>query len=283
VRRATAVLALVALVAAPACSKGEGAPRPTVAASFFPLAEVARAVAGRDADVIDLTPPGQDPHGLTELTATAIAGADVLVHLGRGFQPAVDELAASFEGKVVDGLEALPVVDDDVHVWLDPTMLGKIATAVADALSEADPDHAEAYASNVQRYLVQLSNLDRRLVAGLSTCARNIIVSAHAAWRYFTSRYRLEQEPLAGVSPGEPPAPGRAEELVALVRDAGVTTVFREPLVPDGPISALAATTGARIATLDPLEGRVDTGPGGTYIELMGRNLSALRSALGCR
>jgi zinc transport system substrate-binding protein len=135
----------------------------------------------------------------------------------------------------------------------------------------------------MQRYLVQLENLDGRLVAGLTNCDRNIVVSAHAAWRYFTSRYRLEQEPLAGVSPGEPPAPGRAEELVALIRDAGVTTVFREPLVPDGPIAVLASATGARTATLDPLEGRVDTGPGGTYIELMGRNLSALRGALGCR
>jgi zinc transport system substrate-binding protein len=253
-----------------------------VAASFFPLAEVARAVAGSDADVIDLTPQGEDPHGLTALTATAIAGADVLVHLGRGFQPSVDELAGSFVGQVVDGLQGLPIVEDDVHVWLDPTMLGRITSAVADALAEADPDHADDYAANASRYRRALAALDDRLAAGLANCERNIVVSAHAAWRYFTSRYRLEQEPLGGVSPGEPAAPGRADELIALVRDAGVTTVFREPLVPEGPIVNLAATTGARVATLDPLEGRMDTGPGGTYVELMGRNLTALRAGLGC-
>ena len=276
------VLVLVLLVASGACAGGDDAPRPTVAASFFPLAEAARAVAGAHADVIDLTPPGQDPHGLTELTASSIAGADVLVHLGRGFQPAVDELAGSFTGQVVDGLEGLAVVEDDVHVWLDPSMLARAVSGVRAALAEADPDHADDYARNEERYQRQLGALDDRLRVGLASCDRNVVVTAHAAWRYFTSRYRVEQEPLAGVSPAEPPAPERADELAALVRDAGVTTVFREPLAPDGPITALATATGAQVATLDPVEGLVGTGPGGTYIERLGRNLVALRTALGC-
>ena len=271
-------LALVLLaisVLTPACSEPAGPP-PTVAASLFPLAEVARAVAG-EAIVMDLAPSGDAPHGLDELISAGIPDADVLIHLGRGFQPAVDELAASFEGEVVDGLEGLSVVDDDVHVWLDPTLLARIASSVAAALSEVDPERADKYEANAARYRRTLVALDRRLTRGLANCDRNIVVSSHAAWRYFTSRYGLEQEPLAGVSPGEPAAPGRAEELAALVRDAGVTTVFREPLVPDEGITALAAATGARIATLDPLEGG-----GGTYVQRMGRNLAVLRAALDC-
>jgi zinc transport system substrate-binding protein len=273
--RRIALLAVLVLVGA--CSSGDSEPTPTIAASFFPLAEVARAVAGPEADVVDLTPPGEDPHGVTQLTTADVAGADVLVHLGRGFQPAVDQLVAAFGGEVVDGLRGLPIVDDDVHVWLDPTMLARIVSAVAEALSEADPDHADAYAANTRRYQAALAALDRRLTSSLSTCDRNVVVTAHSAWRYFTSRYRLEQEPLAGVSPAEPAAPGRAEELALLVRDGGVTTVFSEPLVPDGPITALAAATGAQVATLDPLEGS-----GGTYVQRMGRNLAALRTALDC-
>ena len=273
---------LVISVIAPGCSDEAPGPRPTVAASLFPLAEVARAVAGPDADVIDLTPAGQNPHGLTELTTSAVAGADVLVHLGRGFQPAVDELVGVFEGRVVDGLEGLTVVEDDVHIWLDPTMLARIVSAVRDALIEVDPDRADEYAANARRYQRSLSVLDRRLMRGLASCDRNVVVSAHAAWRYFTSRYRLEQEPLAGVSPGEPPAPDRAEALRLLISDAGVTTVFREPTVPDESIQQLAAVTGAKVATLDPMEGRADGGPAEHYIERMARNLTALRAALDC-
>jgi zinc transport system substrate-binding protein len=275
--RARLALVLLAItVLTPACSDEQPGPRPTVVVSFFPLAEVAHALLGADADVIDLTPAGRNPHGLTELATSDVARADVLVHLSRGFQPAVDELAGSFRGWVVDGLQGLSVVDDDVHVWLDPTYLAPIVSAVRVALTEVDPDRADEYAANARRYQRALAVLDRRLTRGLANCERNVVVPAHAAWRYFTSRYRLEQEPLAGVSAGEPTA-GRAEELAALVRDAGVTTVFREPSVPDGPIAALAHATGAEVATLDPIEAS-----GGTYARRMAGNLAAIRTALDC-
>ena len=270
-RRVALVLAL--LVVATACAGEDEGPRPVVQASFFPLAEVARAVGGSDAVVSDLGSPDSDPHISQAIADYAPGGApDVNLYLSEGFP----DLAGG-DAVEVDGLQGLPVVDGDPHVWLDPTMLASIATAVRDALSDVAPGRADAYAENTARYRRTLAALDRRLSAGLAACERNVVVTAHAAWRYFTSRYRIEQEPLGGVSTSDAPAPGRAEELAALVRDAGVTTVFREPLVPDEGINALAAATGAKVATLDPLEGG-----GGTYVQRMGRNLTALRTALGC-
>jgi zinc transport system substrate-binding protein len=271
VRRAALVLAL--LTASAACGGDDEGPKPTVQATFFPLAEVARAVAGDDANVSDLGSSDSDPHISQAIADYEPGGApDVNVYLSEGFPdpPGGDAIA-------VDGLEGLPVVDGDPHVWLDPTMLAQIVTSVRDALSDVAPGRAGAYSENAARYRRTLAALDRRLSAGLADCERNVVVSAHSAWRYFTSRYRIEQEPLGGVLTADAPAPGRAEELAALVRDAGVTTVFREPLVPDEGITALAAATGARIATLDPLEGG-----GGTYVQRMGRNLAVLRTALGC-
>jgi zinc transport system substrate-binding protein len=276
-RRWALVVAL--LVASAAC--GSDGPKPVVLASFFPLAEAARAVAGSHAEVMDLTPPGEDPHAASSRLGATQSRPDVLVSLGGEFQPGLEALSATFGGVAVDGLRGLPVVDGDPHVWLDPTMLARITSSVSDALSEADPGHADDYAANARRYRATLAAVDRRLTAGLANCDRNVVVTAHAAWRYFTARYRLEQEPLGGVTTGEP-APGRADALAALVRDAGVTTVFREPLVPEGPITALAGATGARVATLDPVEGPILTGAAGTYAELMARNLTALRTALGC-
>jgi zinc transport system substrate-binding protein len=269
------LVVLLAGLVLPACTKDDGA-GPTVLAAFTPLAEVARQVGGDRVKVVDLTPAGADAHGSRTVLRGLTGQPEVLVFLGHGFQPAVEELASSFKGATVDGLDGLPVVDDDPHVWLDPTMLSRVVGSVQEALGDADPRHRDDYETNAARYLVTLSNLDRQLTAGLAECDRNVVVTAHAAWRYFTSRYRLEQEPLAGVAAGEP-TPARMAELTALVRDAGVTTVFREPRVPPGPITALAAATGARVATLDPIEG-----PGGTYLSRMRRNLAVLRTALGC-
>lgn len=275
-----AAFVMAALVAS-ACSGG-GAPseRLTVAAAFAPLAEVARVVGGDQVDVITLTPPGEDPHGLAELAVPAAraGAADVLLYLGRGFQPAVDALAASFDGRVVDGLRGLPLVDDDPHVWLDASMLEGIVITTQRILASADPDHADDYAANGLRYRKRLFALDRRLSRGLSDCDRNVVVTAHAAWRYFTSRYRLEQEPVAGVRPSDAPSDDRLRQLATLIRDAGVPTVFPEPQGRDEQIAALAAFTGVRTAELDPVER-----PGRSYVERMERNMRVLRTALGCR
>src|SRR5688500_5741698 len=69
-----------------------GPPRGSVLAAFYPYEFVAGRVAGGDADVVNLTKPGAEPHDL-ELTAKqvgAVQEADLVVY-SAGFQPAVDE------------------------------------------------------------------------------------------------------------------------------------------------------------------------------------------------
>ena len=64
----------------------------TVVTSFYPLQYVTQRIAGRHADVVNLTHPGQEPHDL-ELTVRQTAqlvDADVVVY-ERGFQAAVDQ------------------------------------------------------------------------------------------------------------------------------------------------------------------------------------------------
>ena len=63
-------------------------------------------------DVTNLTPPGVEPHDL-ELApddVEAIATADVVLYLGEGFQPAVQEAIGDAEGTAVDLLAALPTI-----------------------------------------------------------------------------------------------------------------------------------------------------------------------------
>jgi len=283
--RALATAVACGLVLA-ACGGSAGSSgKVDVVASFFPLAEVARNVGGDHVDVRTLTPPGVEPHDL-ELTTDQVQAAhdaDVLVYLGHGFQPAVSDLVGQVDGHRVDGLAGLSVVDDDPHVWLDPTLMQRITSRVEAALAQADPDHRADYAANARRYRDQLGQLHRRFDAGLADCARNILVTSHAAYLYMASRYGLEQEAVTGTSPESEPSPARLADLTHLVADAGVTTIFTEPLVTGGPAATLARETGTKTATLDPVEGPPKDAPSSTYVQLMGRNLAKLRAALGCR
>lgn len=63
----------------------------SVAATFYPSAEAATRVAGDRVEVTNLTPAGVEPHDL-ELTPDQVddlEDADVVLYLGKGFQPAV--------------------------------------------------------------------------------------------------------------------------------------------------------------------------------------------------
>ena len=89
-------------------ARAGGSRRATVVAAFYPLAWAAEQVAAADVHVVNLTPAGAEPHDL-ELTprdVEAIQDADLVVYLGGGFQPAVEEAVAAREGAVARLLAA---------------------------------------------------------------------------------------------------------------------------------------------------------------------------------
>src|SRR4051812_39662078 len=100
---------LVALLAG-ACAGGSPADgKVHVVASFYPLAEVAAGGGGPGVAVEDLTKPGAEPHDL-ELSPRQVddlLDADVAVVMGRGFQPAIEDVVGSRDRPTVSALDAL--------------------------------------------------------------------------------------------------------------------------------------------------------------------------------
>ena len=296
-----AILSLVlvpALVAGAGCggrASGEGDPdRIDVVASFYPLAEAAARTGGPAVEVTDLTPPGTEPHDL-ELgpdDLEAIASADLVVYLGGGFQPAIeDAVDGEASGRAVDVLDGLDLLPDaegalpaDPHVWLDPTIYASIVGRVGAALADASPDDAGAIGRQTDVFLAELEDLDRSFREGLAECERRLVVTSHAAFGYLAAAYDLRQEAIAGVSPESEPDPARLAELAELASEEGVTTIFTEDLVSPEVAEALAADAGLSTAVLSPLEGLTDEqlAAGEGYVTTMRRNLDGLRGGLGC-
>lgn len=278
-------------------SGGEGDGRPQVVAAFYPLFEAAQRVGGDLVRARNLTPAGSEPHDieLNSRQVDQIEDAAVLVYLGRGFQPAIEKAAERATGAKVDVLSTLSDLrragaDDrelevDPHVWLDPRNQKAIVATVAGALSEADPANRATYEANALAYTRELDELDAAFVAGLATCQRRVLVTAHEAFGYLAARYGLTQEALAGLEPESEPTPQRMADLARRVRADGSTTIFYETLVSPRVAESLAREAGVATAVLDPLEGLTDADAkaGRTYISAMRENLAAIRAALGCR
>ncbi len=261
-------------LAAAQTSRSRHVPRDVVV-SLYPLAwATERVEAGVFDDVVNLTPPGAEPHDveLSPSDVEAVHDAELVVYVGGGFQPALEDAVSSRAGRSLDLLRS----GEGPHIWLDPLRFAQAVERIAKAVGGAGSAHDE---------IRELNRLDAEYRRGLADCERRVIVTTHAAFGQLTRRYGLTELSLAGRSPEAEPAPRELEELVEKVRASGATTVFAEPLVSDRLAQTIAREAGVELAMLDPIEGlseeRIEAGE--DYISVMRSNLAALREALGCR
>jgi zinc transport system substrate-binding protein len=298
--RTILILGLVVAAIASGCGAGAGGDqdgRVSVVASFYPLSFAAERLGGDCVRVTNLTPPGVEPHDL-ELTPDAvgsIATADVVLYLGGGFQPAVEDAVGDAEGHVLDvlsvvstaptqGEQANEGLEVDPHVWLDPGRFADIVTAMGDALEGAGIPTSCDVAGAVDHLRSDLEKLDSDFRTGLTGCEQDVIVTTHAAFGYLADAYGLHQEAIAGLAPEVEPSPKRLADLVSLVERQGVTTIFTEELVSPDVAETLAREAGVKTEVLFTIEGltKEEASAGEDYLSLMRENLDALRAALHC-
>jgi zinc transport system substrate-binding protein len=271
--------------------------RVTVVASFYPLSFAADRIGGDCVSVTNLTPPGVEPHDL-ELTPDAvesIATAEVVLYLGGGFQPAIEDAVPDAQGQVIDlldlvtttpaeGEEAEEGLIVDPHVWLDPGTFEEIVQATADVLVRTEGARSCDVSGASEELRSDLAGLDGDFRTTLDGCERDVIVTNHAAFGYLASAYGLRQEAIAGLEPEGEPSAKRLAEVKELVEREGVTTILTEELVSPDVAETLAAEAGVGTAVLFTIEGLTDVeaDAGADYLSLMRDNLETLRVALGC-
>lgn len=271
------------------------ADKPKIVAAFYPLQYAAQSIGGDLVNVTNLTQPGVEPHDL-ELSAqqvAEIAEADLVLYI-KGFQPAVDEaIEQQAAGRAIDvsaGLELLAAHEDeaghehgmqDPHVWLNPMNMALIGTAIKDRLSDIDSANATTYMSNSEALRTSMTTLDQKFSSGLGSCTITTMVVSHEAFAYLAEAYGFTQVGISGLSPEAEPSPARIKDVVNIVTQDGVTTVYYETLVDPKVAQTLADETGAKTAVLDPLEG-LQPNSDGDYISVMESNLATLKTGQAC-
>ena len=312
----TSVSAVVAQTPPAADETVAGAPAETSAAApaaapiravatFYPISWMVERIGGERVSVTNLTPPGVEPHDL-ELApdqVDALTDADVAIVMGRDFQPGPEKIAKNRKKPTVMFLNAVSAGDGlveeheegdigndhrkslDPHVWLDPRMFSTARGEIVRTLSNVDPGGAADYSRRSEELGIALAELDASMEAGLKTCKRRTMVTAHEAFGRLAVRYGLTQEGIAGLSPDAEPDPQRIADLTDLVKKQGLTTVFFEELAPQNFADTLAREAGVRTAMLSPLEAPTpdEIAGGASYLTIMRTNLETLRTALDCK
>jgi len=293
--------ALLTTLAA-ACQEAPAPPgKPLVVASFYPMYEFSRQVAGDRAEVVSLVPPGVEPHDWepSPQKLVEVQSARLLVYNGAGFEPWVDKLLHDVTGKKIiviettRGLDLIPAAaagaagsgGGDPHVWLDPVLAQSQVEAIRAGLAQADPANTAAYDDRARAFRARLAALDAAFQAGLRDCEHRDIVVSHAAFAYLARRYRLTQVAVMGLAPESEPSPAELAAIANLARRRKVTYIFFETLVSSRLAETLAREIGAKTLVLNPIEGltKEEAAAGKGYVDLMEANLQSLRTGLGCR
>jgi len=269
-----------------------------IVASFYPMAEVARNIAGDKADVTTIIPAGVEPHEFepTPNDLQKIYLADLIVLNGAGMENWFDKIDPGNDSKRAAvlrmsdhlkllGSEAGTTRQYDPHLWLSLKNMVLIAGEMRSSLSKMDSANAAFYNNNYDQFDEKLKSLDLKFASCLSSCKRLDFVTSHAAFAYLARDYGLTQVAIAGVSPDQEPSLQKHSELTQYIKAHGVKYIFFESLISPKLAQTLAGETGAQTLVLNPLEGLSDAeiAQGKNYLSVMDENLKNLAVALECK
>ena len=282
-----------------------------VVASFYPMYDFAQKIGGDRVEVTNLVPAGTEPHDWEPSTddIKTIDSADVLVYNGAGMEHWIDDTLASLDNKDLVSVEAskdvtLRALDEheaaeeeaehadegdehdhgayDPHVWLSPENAKSEMAAIRDALVQADPDGADEYNANYEKWAAECDALDSEFRDKLAnTSSKNIVVS-HEAFGYLCDAYGLNQVPIEGIDADAEPDAKTLASITEFVKENDVKTIFSEELVSPKVAQTIADETGATVEELNPIEGLTDEelAAGQDYFSTMRSNLDELVKAL---
>lgn len=97
-----------------------------------------------------------------------------------------------------------------------------------------------------------------------------------------STRYGFTQVPITGLDPEVEPSAADLSRIADFVKAHRVTTIYAETLVEPKFAQTVGDATGARVATLDPIEGLTSKSVGKDYLEVMRSNLVTLQQGQGC-
>jgi zinc transport system substrate-binding protein len=277
-----------------------------VAVTIFPIFDLARRIAGPDADVVLLVPVGRSEldfaPSIRETEAVTGAKLGVLVGLGLDdwMQELLDRAAPNARRLAVgdrvptltyrqnpmalalarDGLpdEGLHLEGKpDPHVWLDPTRAALITKAMAEEMARVDPSRASGYRRRSAELMQDLESLDREVESRVESWRARSFVPLRPAFAYFAERYHLEIPITLEVSAGVVPPPRYEQEVLKIIRALGIPGVFREPQFSPEPAILAGQEAGVPVGLLDALGGGEQTD---TYDRLIRFDTDALEKIL---
>lgn len=275
-----------------------------ITATVGMVADLVRLVGGERVKVTQICGPGVDPHlyKATRDDVQTMMNADVIFYSGLMLEGKMtDTLIKLARGKpviaVTETLDEKTLLEPadfaghyDPHVWMDVSAWSQCVDVITNELSRVDPPSESAYrqrAAGLRDELSRLHEYGLRVIATVPEDSR-VLVTSHDAFNYFGRAYGLEVMGVQGISTESEAGLQRINELVDLLVDRDVKSVFVESSVPRKNIDSLVEGTRSRGHNVSVGDqelfsdamGKAGTYEG-TYIGMLDHNMTLVARGLG--
>lgn len=236
-----------------------------VATTVAPITSIASNIAGDRVNITGIVPEGTNSHTFEPKPSVAelLSEIDVLFVNGLKLEEPTKELA---QENLRDGAEIVELGTKSIapseyaydfsfprsggkpnpHLWTDPTYALKYAAIIRDTLSERDPDNAEYFAANYERFDANVGEFDKAMRASFATIprAKRKLLTYHDAYAYFARTYGWDVIGAIQVSDFEDPTPKEVADLIDQVRAANVPAIFGSEVFPSPVLEQIGREAG---------------------------------------
>lgn len=276
----------------------------TIVCTTTILADTIRNIVGDYAVVISLMGPGVDPHlyRAREGDVHRLASADLVFYHGLHLEgklatilESLERYAPTYGVSNAISVDLLRNVGDgalhDPHIWHAVPLWIRVVTYIADCCVQHDSARAAEYYANAATYIHQLHELHSAMCDAIASIPveSRILVTAHDAFGYFGATYGLEVVALQGISTEAEIGAWDVANLVDLIVQKKVSSLFVETAIPHRTLQAVidAVQVRGHIVRLgdelyaDALgDAQSDAG---TYVGMLQHNMHAIVAGLRTR
>ena len=255
-----------------------------VVTTFTVIADMAQNVAGEAAEVVSVTKPGAEIHGYEPTPRDLVNAVDADLVLWNGmnlelwFEQFLANLGEKPSAVVSTGVAEIPISEGayegkpNPHAWMSLDNALIYVDNIRDALSAHDPENAETYAANAERYKAEISAAIgplRDLIDEVPEGQR-WLATCEGAFSYLARDFGLQEVYLWPMNADQTGTPQQVRRMIDTIRDREIPVVFCESTVNTDPAKQVARETGVRyggelyVDSLSEAEGPVPT-----YLDLL--------------
>ena len=164
------------------------------------------------------------------------------------------------------------------HIWVSISNYIKQVQNISNGIMELDPQNAEKYKKNTEKYIEKLTALREQMHYELDNLPNRDIITFHEAFPYFAQEFNLNIAAVINREPNSEPSAKELYETINIINQTGIRSLFVEPQYSASMANVIAEETKSKVYVLDPAStGALNKD---AYINIMKQNLSVLKEAL---